>query len=121
MADTPSYPSNRPQQVMIAAILLFVAGGLSILGGIFLLQLGGVLLLWALLGLALGGAAIYAGMQVMAMREQGRIIGMALAGVGVVLQLISLISLFNIFTLLGLILYAAILYLLYSNAEHFAR
>lgn len=122
MADTPSsYPSNRPQQVMIAAILLFVAGGLSILGGIFLLQLGGFLLLWALLGLALGAAAIYAGVQVLAMREQGRVIGMALAGVGVILQLISLISLFNIFTLLGLLLYGAILYLLYSNAEHFRR
>lgn len=123
MAETPPrpYPSDRPQQVTVAAVLLFVAGGLSILGSIFLLQVGGFLLLWALLGLALGAAAIYAGMQIMAMREQGRVIGMALAGVGVILQLISLISYFNIFTLLGLLLYGAILYLLYSNAEHFRR
>ncbi|MGH2724222.1 MAG: hypothetical protein ACRDI0_08125 [Actinomycetota bacterium] len=114
-------PADRPQNVTIAAILLFVAGGLSILGGLFLLQVGGVVLVYALLGLALGAAAIYAGVQVMALREQGRLLGLGLAGLGALLNLISLISFFNIFTLLGLLLYGAIIYLLVTTASSFRR
>lgn len=114
-------PSERPQQVTIAAILLFVAGGLSILGGLFLLGGGGALLVYALLALAIGAAAIYAGVQVMALREQGRLIGMGLAALGAILQLVSLITVFNIITLLALLLYVAIVYLLYTNSQHFRR
>jgi hypothetical protein len=117
----PAGSTERPQNVTIAAVLLFVAGGLSIVGALFLFSLGGLVLVYGLLALVLGAAAIYAGVQVMALREQGRLVGLGVAGVGALLQLLSLFSLFNIFTLLALLMYGAIIYLLVTTAPSFHR
>ncbi|HEX2032376.1 MAG TPA: hypothetical protein VHL78_13445 [Actinomycetota bacterium] len=127
MADRPpgSYPSDRPQPVTIAAILLFVAGGLGILGGLLAFGaaslFGGFIIVLALINIAVGAAAIYAGMQIMALREQGRVLGLVIAGVGALFALVYLIAYQQFIQIIPLLLYGFVGYTLYSNAEHFRR
>ena len=74
MADYPPPPSSaaRPGPVIAAGILLIVGGGLAILF------------------LGIGALELYAGIQVLALKEIGRTIGIVLAAISGVLSLISI-------------------------------
>src|SRR5262249_14853750 len=82
----PSYgPSGgpaRPGAVTTAAVLLFIVGALNVIGGLILVTATSIGAFYALLGvlsLAIAAAEIYAGVQVMALKERGRILGIVLA------------------------------------------
>jgi hypothetical protein len=125
MAATPppSTPSQRPTPVTVAAVLLFVAGGLGILGGLLafgaISLLGGFVAVLAIVNIAIGAAAIYAGIQIMALREQGRVIGLALGAIGALFALIYLIVYQNFFQIIPLLLYGFVVYTLYTNRQYF--
>jgi hypothetical protein len=114
-----SRPVERPPLVTAAAIVLLVAGALNILGALFLFSLGAFAVVWALLGLIVGAAAIYAGMQVLALREQGRMIGLILSGAAVLIQLVSMIAFSNFFGIISLLLYGFVIYALVTTREAF--
>jgi hypothetical protein len=124
MAGTPP-PSTpqRPTPVTVAAILLFVAGGLGILGGLLafgaISLLGGFVAVLAIVNIAIGAAAIYAGVQILALREQGRVIGLALGAIGALFALIYLIAYQNFFQIIPLLLYGFVVYTLYTNRQYF--
>lgn len=124
MSERP-VSSDRPQVVTVAAILLFIAGGLGILGGLLAFgaagQLGGGIVVVALINLIIGAAAIYAGIQILNLREQGRMIGLAVAGIGLVFALIYLIAYQQWLQLIGVLLYGFVLYALWTNAQYFRR
>jgi len=79
--------------VTAAGVLLIVVGALSILGGILVLSLSGISGIFTLIAiviLAVGALELYAGIQVLALKERGRIIGIVLASIGAVLNLIQI-------------------------------
>jgi hypothetical protein len=112
----------KPPLITAAAVLLFVVGALNILSGVLVLTagLGALELLFALLGIAVGGAALYAGSQVLALREQGRVMGMAIAAVGLAFGLVYLIQGFTA-AILGLLLNGFIVYALTQTRTAFSR
>lgn len=113
----------RPPLVQAAGILLIVGGALSVLGGLLLFGASGVIpaaAIFAVISIILGAAQIYAGTQVMALKEQGRMLGLILAGIG------ALLALFQIFTgfpsaILGLLIDGFIIYALVTNQAAFHR
>jgi hypothetical protein len=112
----------RPPLVTAAAIVLFVAGGLNLLGALILLaaDLGGVEIVLILLSLAIGAASIYAGVQILQLREQGRALGLGIAAVGGILALMSIIQ-GNPYQILALLLYGFVLFALVTQAAAFRR
>ncbi|HVM11148.1 MAG TPA: hypothetical protein VM638_01550 [Actinomycetota bacterium] len=120
----PGATGQRPPLVLVAAILLFVAGVLNLLAAFSAMQLGGAGAIYLLLYLALGAGAIFAGIQILNGREQGRMIGMAVAGVGLVLQVLALIAFRGLgaaYIIIGILLYGVILYALATTRTHFTR
>lgn len=115
----------RPPLVTAAAIVLFVAGGLAILGGLLLfgaVGLGGTLvIILALINIVVGAVSIWAGVQIMALREQGRMLGLIISGIGALFSLIAMIAYQNFFQILGLLLYGFVIYALVTNAAAFRR
>jgi hypothetical protein len=116
-------PVARPPLVTAAAAVLFVAGGLQIINGLIAFGLagfGGIFLVVGILGILVGAAAIYAGIQVMALREQGRMIGLIVAGVGALFALIAVFggAFLGILPLLG---YGFVIYVLVTQAGEFNR
>ena len=112
----------RPPLVQAAGILLIVGGALSVLGGLLLFGIAAIpgAAIFAVISLLLGAAQIYAGTQVMALKEQGRMLGLILAGIG------ALLALFQIFTgfpgaILGLLIDGFIIYALVTNQAAFHR
>ena len=104
-----------------AAVLAFIVGGLAILGGLLTLfagsvigsavgSLGGLLIVISILILAVGGLYIWAGVQ--ALNGKNAKILTIVAGVAVVLQVISMISDFSGTSLVGLAISIAIIVLL---------
>jgi hypothetical protein len=96
--DRPA-SSSRPTVVTVAGVLLIVGGALAALAGILLLAgagvaagsgVGGLFLIVALIVLAIGILQIYAGTQVLALKERGRQIGIWFAGIAGVLSLLSI-------------------------------
>jgi hypothetical protein len=86
----PGPAGARPPLVTVAAVLLFIGGGLGVLVGLLLLLGSGLHWIFPVLGIisiGVGAAQIYAGVQIMAARERGRIMGIALAGLGALLAL----------------------------------
>jgi hypothetical protein len=114
-------PVARPPLVTAAAVVLFVAGGLNVLGALFLFSLGSFAVVWALISLIVGAAAIYAGVQIMALREQGRMIGLILSGVAIIIQLVSMIAFSNFFGIISLLGYGFVIYALVTTAQEFHR
>jgi hypothetical protein len=121
-------PRSRPGAVTAAAVLLLIGGGLSILAGIFLLAgagvnagrpIGGFFVFLALITLVVGGLELYSGIKVLDLRESGRVLGIALAGVAAVLNLLSLGRTPGS-SVIGLAINAFILYALITNAQYFA-
>jgi hypothetical protein len=93
MAQTPGTPaSSKPPLVLTAAILLIVVGALNLIGGIGLLSgYGGIGTFFAVIGLVIGAAGIFAGVKVLQLSEQGRMVGVIVAGVGAAFNIYWLI------------------------------
>jgi hypothetical protein len=114
--------------VTATAVLLFIGGGLGILGGLLAVagggilggSLGGLAVVLGLIWLAVGGLEIYAGVQVLALKEQGRIIGIVLAALGALLSLAQ-IGASPGSAIIGLAINGFILYALVTNASSFQR
>jgi hypothetical protein len=109
--------------VTAAAIVLFVAGGLGVINGLVAFgyaDLGAFVVIAGIIGILVGAAAIYAGVQIMALREQGRMIGLVVAGVGALFALLGLIGglFLEIIPLLG---YGFVIYALVTTAQEFHR
>lgn len=136
MAQTPTTPGMpggagspaRPQMVTAAAVLLFIGGGLGLLAGLLAVtgggilggSLGGLAIVLGLISLAVGGLEIYAGVQVLALKEQGRMLGLALAGIGALLSLVQ-IGASPGSSIIGIAINGFIIYALVTNASAFRR
>jgi hypothetical protein len=121
-AGPPAPAGARPSLVTAAAVCLYVVGGLTLLGALLLLTLSGVSSMFTIIGIlyiGLGGAAIYAGVQVMAGREQGRMLGLVIAGIGALLSILAVTQ--TPVAILNLVLYGFIIYALVTTAAWFKR
>ena len=104
-----------------AAVLLFIVGGLNAIGGLILItaaSAGAFLVLIGILSLGIAAAEIYAGVQVMALKEQGRIIGIVLAAIGLIFQLLA-IGKAPGSSILGICIQGFIIWALVSKAQYF--
>ncbi len=98
--DQRPISGQRPSVITAVGVLMYIAGGLSILGGIiavfgggFYIGFGGgALILFGILSIALGALQIWAASGIMRLREQARMVGLVLAVIGVVLTLANLVS-----------------------------
>jgi hypothetical protein len=104
-------------------VLLIVRGALALLVGLLLLagsSLSGVFTVAAIITLAVGALEIYAGVQVLGLKENGRVIGMVLAAIDLVLALV-LIGKGAAGGIIGILIDAFIIYALYTNRQYFHR
>ena len=128
MAQTPAPPpgSAKPPLVQAAGITLIVVGGLSAIFSLYALiaagsiGLGGLALPYVLIALALAGLSIYAGMQILKLRDQGRILGLVAAGIGGLFSLLSLLQ-GQVFSILFVAAYGFVIYALITGAASFRR
>jgi hypothetical protein len=89
--DVPPPPgSRRPGVITAAGVLLVVAGALGVIYGLFLLGGGGRFLVFGLIALPVAGLELYAGVQVLGLKEAGRQVGLILAVIAAVLDLLSI-------------------------------
>lgn len=120
----PPVPAGaRPPLVTAAAILYFIFGGLGVLAGlVFLLgsTLSGIFTIIGVILLVVSGAQIYAGVLIMGGQERGRMLGIILAGIGAVLQLIS-IAQTPAYSIVYLLVYGFIIYALVVNEAYFTN
>ena len=100
MDQQPS-PAARPSVVTTVAILLFIRGGLSILGGLIALTGGsflagfggtGALVVWGIIALLVGIVEIWAGTGILNLREQARMVALLVVGLDAALTIIFLIQ-----------------------------
>lgn len=128
MPAGPSGSPARPGIVTAAAVLLFVGGGLGALGGLLAVTgggflggaFGGIAIVFGLVMLAVGALEIYAGVQVLALKEQGRVIGLALAAIGALLSLLQLGAAPGS-AIIGLAINGFVIYALVTTASAFHR
>jgi hypothetical protein len=114
-------PVPKPPLVLTAAVLLFVTGALNILGGIQAIGLGGSIgLFFGVLGLAVGAASIYAGVQILALKEQGRITGIVVAAIGIGFGVFYIANGYTP-SIIGVVLNGFILYALTQTKSSFSR
>lgn len=112
----PGYAGQRPglpAQVNTASILMFVLGGLAILGGLFLFLISGLGAIFAFLAvvyLAVGGVSIWAGVQLRQLKQSARTVALIVSGVIVVVSLISLAK--GFFGIIDLIMAGVVIYML---------
>ena len=99
MDQQPS--STRPSVVTTVAVLLFIRGGLSILGGIIALAGGsflagfggtGALVVWGIIAMLVGMVEIWAGTGILNLREQARMVAIAVVGIDAALTIIFLVQ-----------------------------
>ena len=99
--DRQPSSSPRPGVVTTVAVLLFIRGGLSILGGIIALTGGsflagfggpGALVAWGIIALIVGIVGIWAGTGILNLREQARMVALAVVGIDAALTIIFLIQ-----------------------------
>ena len=117
-----SAAGGRPGLVTAAAILLFIAGGFSLLGALILLTASSVAAFLSVIGiliLAVGAVEVYAGVQVLALKERGRILGVVLASIGLVFQLLSIGRAAGS-SIVGIGIDVFIIWALATNSQHFA-
>ena len=115
--DRPA-PAARPGVVTAAGIVLIVAGALGVLAGIILLAAGGGFAVIGIIFLAVGAIEIWAGIQVLNLREAGRQAGIWLAGISLVFNIISIARAAGT-GIIGLLLDAFIIWALVTNREYF--
>jgi hypothetical protein len=108
--------------VTAAAVLLIIGGAFALLGGLILFgvggSLGGLFVVLGLIFLAVGALQLYAGIQVLGLKEQGRKIGIVLAAVAGVLNLVS-IAKTPFSSIVGIAIDAFIIWALTQNAQYF--
>jgi hypothetical protein len=113
--------------VTAAAVLLFIIGGLQCLAGLIAVFGGtalvgsfgsGLLIFIGLVLIAIGVLHIYAGVKVLDLQEQGRIIGIVIAGIGAFLSLLRVVGRPGS-GIVSLIADLFILYALITNARYF--
>ncbi len=107
-------PGALPSSVNIASILFFVSGGLTLLGGLLLLavaSLGAFFGLLAVLYLALGAFEIYLGLQLRKLVPWSRTAAIVLSAVSILLSIVLITQ--GGGAILGLIIPAVIIYLMY--------
>jgi hypothetical protein len=112
---------KRPGTVTTVGVLLIIAGAFAILAGLISFGLSGLSGIFVVIGiiyLPVGALEIYAGIQVLNLKEIGRVIGMVMAIVGAVLSLIY-IAKGAATSIVSILLDAFIVYTLYSNKEYF--
>jgi hypothetical protein len=102
----------RPPLVTAAGILLILSGVLTVLFTIFFFEVSGAAVFYVLFTIIVAAITIWAGVQVLQLREQGRMLGLILAGIGAVFALLALlrgtpVSVINL-ALNGFILYALV-------------
>ena len=99
--DQLSSPAARPSVVTTVAVLLFIRGGLSILGGLIALTGGsflagfggtGALVVWGIIALLVGIVEIWAGTGILNLREQARMVALLVVGFDTALTIIFLIQ-----------------------------
>jgi hypothetical protein len=127
MDQQPS-STARPSVVTTVAVLLFIRGGLSILGGIiaitggsFLAGFGGTgtLVVFGIIAIIIGGVEIWAGTGVLKLQEQARMVALAVVGIDAVLTVIYLIQGAS-GGVIGLGLDAFVIWALVQNKELFS-
>ena len=100
MDQQPS-STARPSIVTTVAILLFIRGGLSILGGLIALTGGsflagfggtGALVVWGIIAMLVGVVEIWAGTGILNLREQARMAALAVVGIDAALTIIFLVQ-----------------------------
>lgn len=113
--------SARPGVVTAAAVLLFIGGGFALLGALILLTASSVaafLSIIAVLLAAIGAVEIYAGRQVLALKETGRVLAIVLAAIGLLFQLFSIGRAAGS-SIVGIAIDAFIIWALATNAQYF--
>lgn len=130
--DFPSSPAGgaRPGVITAVAVLMFIGGGLSVLAGLLAVAGGGMLgdafggggalAVFGIVVLAVGAAQIYAGVQILGLRERGRILGIVLAGLSALLTLPQLGQAAGS-AIVGLAIDGFIIWALVTNAAVFRR
>jgi hypothetical protein len=110
------YSRQIPPGVNIASILLFIAGGFGVLGGLLLLAVGSIAAWVAVIGvvvLIVAAAEIYVGLQLRKLMPWARTATIVLAGIGALMNLISIIS-GGFTSVISLALDAYVIYLMYQ-------
>jgi hypothetical protein len=91
----------RPSVVTTVAVLLFIRGGLSILGGLIALTGGsflagfggtGALVVWGIIAILVGIVEIWAGTGILNLREQARMVALAVVAIDAALTVIFLVQ-----------------------------
>jgi hypothetical protein len=127
MAQYPPPPATgpvqgkRPGAVTAVGVLLIVAGAFAVLAGLLsfgLSGLNGIFVVIGIIYLPVGALEIYAGVQVLSLKEVGRVLGMVMASVGAVLSLIYVAKGTGT-SIVSILLDAFIVYVLYSNRQYF--
>ncbi len=111
---------QRPGTLTAVGVLLIIRGGFSILIGLVALRrssITGIFTVIGILMLPIGALDIYAGVQVLNLREIGRQLGMILAGAGLVLGLILLVKFAT--GVVGVLVDGFVIYALYANRQYF--
>ncbi|MBI3648041.1 MAG: hypothetical protein HY240_04745 [Actinobacteria bacterium] len=133
MADLPpdfEVPTPRPGRASRPAIVSFagwvfvIAGVLTGLGGAFYLTTGpsasGGAASFGLAFAAFGAAELVTGLQILRMSPAFRLIGLPIAGIGIVIDVASLVA-GSRWQLVAIVLHGAALYGLATQGEAFAR
>ena len=127
MDQQPS-SSARPSVVTTVAVLLFIRGGLSVLGGLIALTGGsflagfggtGALVAWGIIVLLVGIVEIWAGTGILNLREQARMVALAVVGIDAVLTIVFLVQ-GSVGGIIGLALDGFIIWTLVNKKDLFA-
>ena len=108
----------RPPMVTAAAVLLIIAGALGVLFSLLLFSVGGVYVLIAAISLIIAALEIYAGVNVLGLREIGRRIGLVVAGVAILVQLLQ-ITRNPVPAIIGIAINGFVVYALTQHANEF--
>jgi hypothetical protein len=109
---------NRPPLVLVAGILLIAGGAVASFYAVnYFDDLGAIN---AVLQVAVGLGAIYGGVQVLALREVGRMIGLGLCSVGAAFAVLALLGGYTP-ALVTLALNLFVIFALATTAESFRR
>ena len=116
----------RPGVITAVAVLLFIGGGFSILGGLiavfggtaFVGFGGGLLIVLGILWLAVGGAMIWAGTGVLKLQKQAWTVALVLSGIGALLYLVNIGGATGS-AIVGLAINGFIIWALWTNQQLF--
>jgi hypothetical protein len=128
-ARRPRYtPPERRGLVTFAGVALILAGSFNLLDGVVAIAkddhfrqdelLFGDLTAWGIWWLVVGSLQLYAGLQVMKMREAGMMIGIPLAGLNAFTQLMFL-AVYPAWSIAILVLDLVVIYALARSADAF--